>query len=164
MRNLLIVLAFLVVPSFVYSADEIHGDWKVSVHKDTQMTDTFTANNSGSVFGMICIAANDSCLFYVSPQTTCEDEAISNVLINSDAGALSTEIKCMKLGDTYYSIIKETSAVQEAVMKSKNIGIAFPMENGQFKVVRFSLVGANAAIISATEKAAIMVKTSDQLL
>lgn len=70
----------------------------------------------------------------------------------------------MKLDDTYYSIIKETSTVQEVMMKSKNIGIAFPMGNGQFKVVRFSLIGSNAAINSAVKKAAIMVKPSDQLL
>lgn len=164
MKNLLIVITFLFIPGFVHSADEVHGDWKVSVFKDTQMTGTSTVNSSGSVFGLICVAKNSSCTFYVSPQTTCEDGTISDILINSEAGAFSTRIECMKLDDTYYSIIKETSTVQEVMMKSKNIGIAFPMGNGQFKVVRFSLIGSNAAINSAVKKAAIMVKPSDQLL
>lgn len=164
MRFRILAVIPLLIPSVGFSAGVLHGDWRSDFSEDALMTEAFTINSSGSVFGMIFLVSNDVCSFYVSTQTTCEEGASSSVLINTDAGALSAEIKCVKLGDSYYNMINETANVQGAVIKSKNIGIALPMESGQFKVVRFSLVGANAAITEAAERASSMQKTSDQIL
>lgn len=164
MKYLLLSMVLTIASGLGHSAEMTYGDWKVKVYGDAQLTEAFTANSSGSIFGLLCLAANDVCSFYVFPQTTCEEGDASSILINSDAGALAAAIKCVKIGDTYYSFIQETSLVQDAVMKSKNIGIAIPMEGGQFKVVRFSLIGANSAILQAAQKAAEIAKTSDRML
>lgn len=160
--SLLIIALFLTKSAF---AEKVRsGEWWLDVSDSSLFTEAFTANQSGSTFGFICIASSNKCVYYVSPQTTCDEGSTSAVLINSDAGALYSTVKCTKLGDTYYSVIQETDSLHSAVMKSNEIGIAFPMKGGQFKVVRFSLVGANSAIRSAAEQAAAMVESRDQIL
>ncbi len=158
------LLIVLLLPTLCFAEKTKSGDWWLDLQEDSTITEAFTGNNSGSTFGFACITSVNKCIYYISPQTTCEDGSTSIILINSDIGALSSSVTCTKLENTYYSVISDTENVHSAVLKSKNIGIAFPMESGQFKVVRFSLIGANSAILRASEKAAAMVKNTDQVL
>jgi hypothetical protein len=67
----------------------------------------------------------------------------------------------MKLGENYYNAISDTADLHTAIISSTTLGIAIPMESGQFKVVRFSLNGANTAIRAAANTAATYEKASD---
>jgi hypothetical protein len=158
------LLILLLLPLAALAERENSGDWWISISENDGYTEAFTANESGSTFGLVCLTNIDRCFFYISPQTTCNDGSASIVLINSDAGALSSKVTCTKLGDNFYSMIEDFDNVQSAIIKSNNIGIALPMESGLFKVVRFSLIGANAAIKKAADRAAAMVKKTDQYL
>jgi hypothetical protein len=161
------IVFFLVIiffPFAAYAEKSKSGDWWLDLDSSADLTEAFTANQSGSTLGFLCIISTGNCLYYVSPQTTCEAGHTGVILINSDVGALFSTTKCMKLGTTYYSVIQETNDVHSAITKSNNIGIAIPMKDGQFKVVRFSLRGANATIGAAAERAANSSKKSDQLL
>lgn len=151
-------LLFVTTSVTVHAQNSRFGEWMVNLSNPATLTEAYTANESGSTFGMVCVATNSRCFYYVSPQVQCEEGALSAALINADAGAMASQIKCTKLGDSYYSIVEETESLTNLLAGSKNIGIAFPIDGGKFKVVRFSLNGAQDAISAATRA---MVKVDD---
>lgn len=162
--RILIYLVIIFFPLISHAEKSKSGDWILDIDGDSDFTEAFTANQSGSALGFICSISANKCFYYISPQTTCEVGATGVILVNSDAGALSATTKCTKLSSAYYSVIQETNDIHSAVIESNNIGIAIPMKDGQFKVVRFSLRGANAAIGAAADRAANYAKKTDQLL
>ena len=164
-QNIICLVIFSLLSSAICYAETLRfGDWQVDLSFASEMTEAFTVNDSGSIFGAICVVSKDRCFYYVSPQVTCKEDDSSAVLINSDAGALSSTIICTKIADSYYSIIQETQNLLSLTSKSKNIGFAFPLADGKFKVVRFSLVGANDAILAAANKPIDKEKKRDQTL
>jgi hypothetical protein len=161
-----IAIFFIIIffPLFSYAEKSKSGDWVLDLDNTSGLTQAFTANQSGSTFGFICSISSNGCFYYFSPQATCEAGAAGGILINLDAGALSATTECAILGSSYYSLIKETKDIHLAIIGSNNIGIAIPMKDGQFKVVRFSLRGAEAAIRAAAEHASNFAKKTDELL
>lgn len=151
----------VVVPASALAQSSRHGDWTVSA--DASGTEAATINKSGSIFGFACIVSIDRCIYYISTHTTCDQGASSAILISSDSGALASTINCIKLGDSYYNSIQSTSDLATAISKGTTIGIAIPMESGQFKVVRFSLIGASVAIPAAATRAAELAKDVDHM-
>jgi hypothetical protein len=139
-----------------------YGAWQADLGSAAG-TEASTVNESGSRFGFVCVVAINQCTYYISAHTTCTPGVASTILINTDAGALSSTITCTNLGGTYYNAIQDTSDLHDLVVKSKNLGIAFPMESGLFKVVRFSLDGAASAIYTAATKASELGKNADHM-
>lgn len=149
------------MPASTLAQSSRYGDWQVTVN--AAATEASTVNQSGSILGFICVLSIDRCIYYVSAHTTCDQGGSSAVLINTDAGALVSTISCIKLGDNYYNSIQDSPDLDTAINKSTWLGIAIPMKSGQFKVVRFSLVGAFKATYEAAHQAAQLEKTVDHM-
>jgi hypothetical protein len=144
----------MVQPVVAHAQDLRYGAWEADLSNASVATEATTVNQSGSRFGFICVISISQCTYYISAHTTCEPGSTSAVLINTDAGTLMSKITCTKLSGSYYNAIQDTADLHRAVTASNTIGIAIPMENGHFKVVRFSLAGANAAIYAVSNAAA----------
>lgn len=147
-----IILIFLIFPEVCFSSEVNFDDW--AFNKDETSSITYTTNSSGSTLAYVCMFSSKQCIFYYSSETSCDDKQKSNILISSSIGSFSAETMCQRREKTepYLSIINgDYSLFLDAVTKGDIIGIAMPLENGQFRVIRFSLKGARQAI-SYTEK------------
>lgn len=140
-----------------------YGDWQADLGASSTITEAFTTNQSGSIFGFICSASVNRCMYYISTHTTCDLGSTSTILISTDAGALTSTITCTKFGDNYYNAIQNTNDLNSGIAMSMNLGIAMPMKSGEFKVVRFSLVGAKAATGAAAARVVELEKNSDHM-
>lgn len=151
-----------VVPITTPAQTTQYGDWQTDL-TSSEVPEAFTVNLSGSIFGFICSVSIDRCVYYVSANTTCNQGSKSSILINTEAGALTSDIICTQLGNNYYNVIQDTQDLSNAMLKSTNIGIAIPMESGEFKVVRFSLMGSNAATGVVAARAVELQKYRDHM-
>jgi hypothetical protein len=118
-----------------------------------------TINDSGHVFGQWCDVEDQSCIYLLAMSTSCEQDYRYPVLVNSDAGSLSTTVVCRGRLDSgkYRYVLSNFEDIDGLVKKAKRIGLAIPLEGDQFRVLRFSLDGATVALTvmrGAAEKAA----------
>ena len=121
------------------------GDWAVSTYDG--YNEAFTSNDSGSTFGFLC--GTGTCIAYIDVKARCEEGSKIPVLINSSSGSAYVTGKCVHIqdnGQTRYVNSIEDREIAEAMGKGQVIGFAIPMASGQFKVVRFSLNGAESAM------------------
>jgi hypothetical protein len=141
-----LLLLFLPCSVTSYAANRVFGDWLVSV--ENGVYETYIANESGSTLGLLCTESD--CSFYLRADITCESGGTYLALINSESGAASHELSCAPLtinnNTEYVLLIGDLKPFAEVVISSTTIGFAIPMANGQFKVSRFSLRGANKAL------------------
>jgi len=144
--RLFLLLLCLSQPITTYAANRVIGDWLISA--ENGIYETYTANESGSTLGLLC--TDSDCSFYLRAGITCESGGTYLALINSESGAASHELSCAPLTlnnkTEYVLLIGDIKPFAEVVMSSTTIGFAIPMANGQFKVSRFSLRGANKAL------------------
>lgn len=108
-----------------------------------------TLNDSGNGFGQHCSPGEGSCVYFIGLSTRCEDGEDYPALLSSDFGAYSVNLTCQGRtpdGKMHRYVISPFKDVDSAVRNSKRIGIALALEGDQFRVVRFSLDGAVAAI------------------
>lgn len=148
MRRLL--LAFVVLLSVAGSAiaddREQHGDW-ASQFLDG-MGEASTHESGTSVLGMLC--ANDACRYYFANGIDCQPGMNYPLMLTTAAGALSIDAICEPMntanGDVMLYWFNESSRLNEAFAQSSEVGFAFPLSNGQFKLSKFSMKGYEAAI------------------
>lgn len=129
------------------------GDWILDIGRT--YTEAFTSNNSGSTFGLFC--GDGSCSFYLDTGTKCEENSKTPMLINADSGSTYVIALCIHIpggGKIRYVNSIQDKDVVTAIATGNIIGFAFPLEGGEFKVVRFSLDGA----LNATQRAAANTK------
>jgi hypothetical protein len=116
-----------------------------------------TVNDSGHVLGQYCYSEG-TCLWLLGLRTRCSENEKYPALVNADAGAQSIEIYCAgELPGTpglYTYAFTEFDKVTEFVTKSNRVGIAIPLQSDEFRVIRFDLNGASAAIASMQKVAA----------
>lgn len=122
------------------------GSWTVGAMADGEGAYAATINDSGGVLGLFCYRETEKCLWLLANEIQCEDESRYPVLVNSDAGAFTTEIVCMKNGKKPRYAFANFDEIEDAVLKADWLGIAYPMASGKFKVGRFSLKGSNEAV------------------
>ena len=126
---------------------QISKDW----HWDLSYSDDYayaaTANSDGRILGQYCYYADGSCVYLVSLGILCEAGAEYPSILNSNAGVLDVRLICGHIyqGENVF-FIKPFDDVDNIVMSADNIGFAVAMEEGTFKVVRFSLSGSTHAI------------------
>lgn len=99
-------------------------------------------NESGVLFGQVCFPESDSCYWGLATNLKCDPGASYPVLVNTDAGATAMSLLCFKGGGgSGFYVFADFDAVSTAIANGQRIGIAFPMQSGQFLVSRFSLNG-----------------------
>jgi hypothetical protein len=148
MRRLLPAFALLLIVAGGALADdrEQHDDWSSQFLED--MGEASTHENGTSVFGMLC--ANDSCRYYFANGIECEAGMNYPLMLTTAAGAVSVDAICEPMatanGDVMLYWFNESAKLNEAFAGSADMGIAFPMSGGQFKLSKFSMKGYEAAI------------------
>ncbi|WP_343518121.1 hypothetical protein [Sphingomonas sp.] len=134
----------VVVPAPPPLPGERYGNWYVTT--TTGATFATTENESGSAFGVLC---GSSCVFFFNPVIQCEHDGKFPVLINTPAGAFNATLTCRVAEGRYLLAAPLDTTLLDAMEIGGELGVAFPMESGQFKVTRFSLTGALKATLRA---------------
>ena len=148
MRNLiLLVLCIFIFSRFTFSEEQISKDWHWDLSYSDEYAYAATVNSDGRTLGQYCYYADNSCVYLVTLGITCEASAEYPSILNSNTGAADVSLIC---GHTYQGenvfFIKPFDDVDIIVMSANTIGFAVAMEEGTFKVVRFSLSGSTHAI------------------
>lgn len=141
---LIIVLAILSFSSFGQtirwlqtSANDNSGD---------QVAGTFS-NDGKSYLVSRCFKSLNKCAIVISAPTKCEKDAEYPMLINSDDGSYHATGICRFNENKYEYILMPYSNILKMIDKDNgNIGFAMPLESGEFRAYRFSLLGAKKAL------------------
>lgn len=120
--------------------------WGVGVISGEEGLFAATSNESGAIFGQFCYVATTNCVYLISNDTTCEEKADFPVLVNSDLGSKSLQVKCIPLNKKARYVFTDFDAIDKLAVGANRIGFAFPLESGRFHVTRFDLAGSDRAI------------------
>jgi len=128
-----------------------YGDWVVSL-TDEGMPYAAAINSAGDILMKRCDPVSLTCTWIQGITISCNDGASSPALLNSAQGAYFHVLYCrgsFSSGQrTYYRYeLDSPDQLDSVVMASSGIvGLAMPLESGQFNVTRYSAKGAKSAI------------------
>lgn len=128
-------------------AQERVGDWQVLDADYGSIAST--RNDSGAEFGKICFRESGDCIWMFTAQTQCADAGETPALLSTAAGAIFVTLHCFEQDGIKYNALSPYNLVSDAVKSPGRVGIAIPLTDGLFKVVRFSLTGSNGASLRA---------------
>lgn len=140
------ILNFVSVVPNAQAEGRWFGSWIVGAMENTQGIYAATVNDSEGVLGQYCYGSNAACYWLLDVDLECESEARFPALINSDSGSTTVEVVCFKLGSVSKLTFTDFDAIDGIVKKSSRIGIVFSLNDGLFKVSRFTLNGAADSI------------------
>jgi hypothetical protein len=147
MRKLIFLSIFLfIISGYCFAEEQISKDWiwDLSEHDYAYAA---TGNREGSVLGQFCYYSNGSCVYMVDLGIACQPDNEYPSILNSDAGVAEVRLVCSELSQgKYVFFVTPFDYVDNIVKQADNVGFAVAMEEGVFKVVRFSLSGSNHAI------------------
>ena len=147
-RTCIAALTLLAICDLAISQDYTVGNWFVAKsNPDIQIAKVSNSENST---GIICIVSNNSCLAYATLGFSCEAGKKYPLLISAATGAFNSIATCNHLSpELQILVIDEFELMITAFESGGEVGFASPLKGGQFQVVRFSTVGATAAIKDA---------------
>jgi len=143
------LIAFVLASSMgtsAHSQDRTIGDWISGRMESNEGVYAGTMNDSKGILGQYCFSNSGDCIWLLANKTNCEEGSEYSVLVNSEAGALSTRVYCFKNEGEPRFAFADFKSIDNAIRNASNIGIAFPLQSGTFKVSRFSLNGAAKAL------------------
>lgn len=148
-------VALLLWGSVAWGEEFTSGDWTWSIDDPTAFY-AGTENSAGQMLAQFCDTTEDSCVYVVGFDTTCDEGDSYPALVNSDAGTVSIEFLCGGELDNGSNVmlVKDFDQMDGLLRKAKRIGFALPMQGDEFKAVRFSLKGSVAAIDAMRKVAA----------
>lgn len=129
-----------------YAQAQTIGDWKVDIQNPSVATATFTANNAGASFGLMCIAESNKCIFYLLTKTACTPGSTTAIFINAKSGKLFANATCMEFNGQYMEAMEYNSELTNIVLRDASISASFVAKDGAFEVFEFSFNGAKSAI------------------
>lgn len=139
------IVLFLASPCF---PAKNYGLWKVE--EGVSSIYAFTTNDSGALLGQFCEYDSGLCKWMLGTNISCVEEENYPVLANSSTGAYHFDVTCIGLLPGYSTIyayaFSEPEKLNKAIRAGVKIGIAFPLENDNFRVSRFVLTGANKSL------------------
>jgi hypothetical protein len=125
------------------------GDWRVARAADGSTLDAYTINESGSLLGEHCNVAEHSCNWIVITAIRCSGEDEYPVLGNTSSGAVPLQVQCEGATDQEGAQFRygftDWQQLEALMQDAARVGIAMPMAEDQFQVLRFSLTGRTAA-------------------
>jgi hypothetical protein len=150
MKRIVAVVAIALLTGFVTLAEpQTFDKWAASID-GTGGVSASTVNDNGHLLGQYCDLSAGSCSWLLGMSARCKLGAKYPVLVNSDITAQSLEVSCTGeaagQAGTYGLVFTDFEAISNIIVNSRHIGIAFPLKGDQFRVVRFDLVGAPAAL------------------
>lgn len=133
--------------AFAISAESI-GDWTVSKElKGWQFANT--TNLEGSSTGVVCSTSENTCNSYIGLNANCDVGNKYPMMINSSVGAFVIFTTCVQIGNVKFYFIDDFDSAKSAFESGGEIGFAIPLQNGNFRSIRFSTKGATASIKNA---------------
>jgi len=136
----------LLFPFFASAEVQVSKDWAWDL-SGNEYVYAATVNSDGRILGQYCYFSESTCVYLVSLGITCESGSEYPSILNSSAGVADVELVC---GHKYQGenvfFIKPFDEVDNLIKQANNVGFAVAMEEGTFKVVRFSLSGSTYAI------------------
>lgn len=149
-RRVIPTLLFLALSltQFVTAQDESFGSWSVGFVSDRTSLYAATINDSGALLGEYCTPSKGSCMWVLGMSTGCEEGSKYPVLANANTGAVELEIVCNGkiLQDKWSYAFTNFEQIDALVKGGSRVGFAMPLQQDQFRVVRFLLNGASVAI------------------
>ncbi len=123
------------------------GTWQVIQASDSRDYIAVTGiDDYSKMLGYRCYADSQECAHILVADITCENEADTPLLINSDHSALAMNAICVDAGDSHELLLTDFENTHTILLEANVVGFAIPMESGQFKVIRFSLQGSRKAM------------------
>ncbi len=146
--NKFIIICTLVFCNVLH-AEKVIGDWKVAELGNFIVAKTTNASNETT--GVFCGDASKACYLILSNR--CSENKVSVLLINSSEGVFTVQTTCMLIEDKYVSIFDESYSKQilEVFIEGQPFGFAAALDNGYFKSIRFSGIGAKKALEEANK-------------
>lgn len=146
MRSILLGMFLATAAVASHAQTKTFSDWRIEVI-DANTLAAYTMNDSGGLFGKICYVDAQQCVWVLTSSAPCETDGEYAVLSNSKAGANMHSLTCLphrELGQQLmrFDRFEEVSAIAQQVGQ---VGFAFPIMDGQFRVLRFSLTGSTLA-------------------
>ena len=150
-------------------AQSSFGSWYAGASDDKAKHFAITLNDSGNMLGEYCYPkSGGNCYWMFAVSAACVKGDKYPVLVNAESGALYLEIYCYEPAQTGLSQFAFTDfdRSNNIIAKNSRIGIAMPMQGDQFRVVRFDLNGATAALgaMLKNANAVLNASTHDQTL
>lgn len=144
-----ILATALLTLSVCASAQRKFADWTVTP-TDSDTVIASTLNDSGQWFGKVCWVSLQKCVWALSVADTCKDGDIYIGLVNSNSGAQEMKFVCSgNIKEGQILVMQDYEKMSGISANDPAIGIAMPMQNGAFKVVRFTLNGSHEATQAA---------------
>lgn len=136
-------------------------DWGIGIGDNGSGAYAATMNESGSVFGQTC-SFDGSCEYRLLTSTACELDATYPGLITTQAGATSVTLVCRGTVDNgeHLLAVAPFEDVDTLARKASGLGIVIPTRSDRFHVMRFSLMGATAAVNFMREAVARHIETA----
>lgn len=123
------------------------GRWEVIDGSDNNYL-AVSQNDSGNLLAYTCDKKTTVCVWVLGITDACVDGSTYPVLINADAGAGNGAVFCAgQIGSSglYRYRFEDFQVMDDAMKGAGRVGVAFPLQGGDFKVVRFDLSGFSQA-------------------
>lgn len=146
------LLALFTFASINSIAGQSPGVWYGSSSDST--ISTYVSNEDGSTLSFVCHKSDRSCVWGLSVMNPCSENKEQPVLGTSVAGASHLTLICLGRGESssFYSyFLKEYEQMFSLTVSGGVLGIAVPLEGGEFTAHRFNVDGAKAAIESVAK-------------
>jgi hypothetical protein len=126
---------------------EVYGDWLADTTGRTTLY-AASVNDDGNILGQFCTLAEGSCVWLIGLKASCQKGERHSVLANSQAGTLHLEVLCdgPLVGDLHRYAFTNFDLVDALLKQSGRVGFAIPLQDDQFRIIRFSLRGASTAL------------------
>ncbi|GAA5317318.1 MAG: hypothetical protein AseanaTS_25230 [Candidatus Pelagadaptatus aseana] len=143
----------LTVPAIALAEPKLSKDWAWDL-SGSDYAYAATHNAEGRVLGQYCYFNEGACFYQVSLGVTCNKGAQYPSILNSSSGAAEVRLVCShrQNGDNVF-VVAPFEGVDKLVKEASDLGFAVAMEQGQFKVIRFSLSGSEHAITAMRDAA-----------
>lgn len=159
-----LAVLFVVMSGLAQAQDmRTFGSWTVGPTKDRDGVFAATINDSGGVLGQYCYWDEKGCYWLIATDVKCEENDRYAVLLNAPSGASHQSIRCLKVDGKARYVFENFDSAAKAIKGNGRMGVAFPMESGQFQVSRFSLDGVDEAVSFLRTVAEAMVNKVEQI-
>ena len=123
------------------------GDWTTT--RQDYGSFSGTTNDSGNLFGYACYLESAKCIWVLTVADSCTAGSSYPVLVNANTGSSAVDLACVVIDGASYLTFTDFKAAADIVNGNTKVAIAYPVKNGSFVVLRFSLVGGTAGTAAA---------------
>lgn len=143
--TLVLIFSLLITqPAVAEQASYTHKDWVWSTKKHVNFA--VTVNENEDLLGQFCNTQTGQCLYLLDVDLECDADGEYPALISTSAGTQATVLGCKGDGETRAFFLQPFDEIDRLVKTHNKIGLIMGVDDGRFKVARFSLRGSTRTI------------------